>query len=94
LGVPQALTMMNGPELGSASAAAQSGLLRALEAPFLSDAQRVDVAFMAALARRPSDAEREKFVDYVLTHPAGKRSQALGDAVWALLNCSEFALNH
>lgn len=94
LGVPQALTMMNGPELGAAAEAAQSGLLRALEAPFLSDAQRVDVAFLAALARRPGEAERAKFVDYVLAQPAARRSQALGDVVWALLNCSEFTLNH
>lgn len=94
LGVPQALTMMNGPELGAASASAQSGLLKALGAPFLNDGQRIDVAFMAALARRPSDAERAKFVDYVLAQPASKRSQALGDVVWALLNCSEFMLNH
>lgn len=94
LGVPQALTMMNGPELCAVSAAAQSGLLRALGAPFLSDEQRVEVAFLAALARRPSQAERAQFVDYVLAQPPGKRSQALGDAVWALLNCSEFTLNH
>jgi len=94
LGVPQALILMNGPELSMVSSAAQSGLLRALSAPFLSDAQRVDAAFMATLSRRPSDAERARFVAYVTQAPATKRQEALGDVVWALLNCSEFVLNH
>ncbi len=94
LGVPQALTLMNGPELNQATDAVQSSLLTALEAPFLTERQRVEAAFMATLARLPRDSERASFVEYVESKPADQRKAALGDVVWALVNSAEFALNH
>ena len=92
--VPQALTLMNGPELGFAVDRAQSGLLAALDAPFLNDEQRVEAAFLAALSRLPRDHERAQFVEYVQSKSMTDRKQALGDVVWALLNSAEFTLNH
>ncbi len=94
LGVPQALTLMNGAELIAVTDEAQSGLLQALEAPYLDDGQRVDVAFLAALSRRPRPAERSEFLEYVTARPENERQQALGDVVWALVNSAEFMLNH
>jgi uncharacterized protein DUF1549/uncharacterized protein DUF1553 len=94
LGVPQALTLMNGPELNQATDAAQSALLTALEAPFLNEGQRVEAAFLGTLARLPRNNERTQFVEYVESKPSDQRKAALGDVVWALLNSAEFALNH
>jgi hypothetical protein len=94
LGVPQALTLLNGSELNRAVDAAQSGLLAALEAPFMTDRQRIEIAFLATLAREPRDTERSRFVDYVESASLDKHKEALGDVVWALVNSAEFALNH
>ena len=94
LGVPQALTLMNGAELVAVTDPEQSGLLLALDAPFLDDSQRIETAFLATLGRRPSEGERSTFVEYVHSRPAHQSQQALGDVVWALVNCAEFMLNH
>ena len=94
LSVPQALTLMNGPELTSITDAAQSGLLTALDAPFLDDDGRVEAAFLATLSRRPRDLERSQFVEYLRSRPVDQRKQALSDLVWALPNTAEFTLNH
>jgi hypothetical protein len=93
-GVPQALTLMNGAELVAVTSEAQSGLLQALEAPYLDDGQRIDTAFLAALSRPPRPAERSEFLEYVTSQPEKERQQALGDVVWALVNSAEFMLNH
>jgi hypothetical protein len=93
-GVPQALTLMNGAELVAVTNEAQSGLLQALEAPYLDDGQRVDLLFLATLSRPPRTAERSEFLEYVTSQPEKERQQALGDVVWALVNSAEFMLNH
>jgi hypothetical protein len=93
-GVPQALTLMNGPESSLATERPDGGLLAALEAPFFDDAARVDTAFLAALARPPRDEEKARFVGYLQASPTSDRSQAVSDVVWALLNSAEFTLNH
>ncbi len=49
---------------------------------------RIERLFLATLSRRPTDAERKKFAEFL----ADKGSAA--DAVWALLTCSEFRFNH
>lgn len=94
LSVPQVLTLINGPDLNTVADANSSGLLTALDAPFLDDESRVQAVFMAALARDPNDAERSQFLEYLQAAPADGRKRALGDIVWALVNSAEFALNH
>lgn len=94
-GVPQALLVMNGPETNAAASADQSRLLQALEAPFFDDRQRVDILFLAVLSRPPIEDEAAAFVEYVsAVGPSGDKQRALGDVLWALINTSEFALNH
>lgn len=90
-GIPQALTLMNGSSIRQATDLTQSDLLVALDAPFFSNEQRVEVLFLSTLSRQPRGEERAKFVAYV--EQAGNR-QALGDVLWALLNSAEFMLNH
>jgi len=54
--------------------------------------QRVERLFLSVLSRRPTDAEREKFVAYV---SAEKTPNAVvEDAIWVLLNTAEFRFNH
>lgn len=94
-GIPQALTLMNGGEIGEATSLDRGSLLAALEAPLFTDEERVETLFLATLSRRPDDAQREKFVAYVkYGGPTADRRQALGDVLWALLNSAEFGLNH
>jgi hypothetical protein len=94
-GVPQALTLMNGPLMRQATDLSQSDLLVALDAPFFTDERRIEVLYLSTLARLPDDAERSKFGAHV-DRAAGEvdRRRALGDILWALLNSAEFTLNH
>jgi hypothetical protein len=91
-GIPQALTLMNGRVIAQATDPNQQGVLAALEAPFFSDEERVDVLFLAALSRLPEADERQPFVQHLSAAP--DRRPALGDVLWALLNSGEFILNH
>lgn len=95
-GIPQALTMMNGQLLASMTDVNQSDILQAVsESPFFSDEDRVEILFLATLARRPTSSERSQFLDYVKTGgPAKDSRKALSDVLWALLNSTEFILNH
>ena len=94
-GIPQVLALMNGALTDAATDPLRSGILLAIDAPFFSDAERVEALFLAVLSRRPTDAEREQFMQYVQGQPdAGERRKALGDMLWAMLNSPEFILNH
>jgi hypothetical protein len=94
-GIPQALTLMNGGEITEATNLERAGLLAALEAPIFTDEERVETLFLATLSRPPDEAQREKFTAYVkYGGPTADRRAALGDVLWALVNCAEFGLNH
>ena len=86
--------LMNGTEIGEATNAEQSSLLIALTAPFFTQKQRVETLFLATVARQPTDEEAKAMIG--LLDEAGKEERlvALGDILWAILNSSEFALNH
>jgi hypothetical protein len=93
----QALALMNGQFTAAATSLERSETLAAVaDAPFLdSTARRVEVLFLATLAREPRPAELERFVKYVDRKRAGgNQKAALADVFWALLNSTEFILNH
>ncbi|TWU01658.1 DUF1549 and DUF1553 domain-containing protein [Neorhodopirellula pilleata] len=94
-GIPQALMLMNGSLIAQATGEGSSGLIESLDAPFFTDAQRIDVLFMATLSR-PARPDEMKLVAEFL--PAGatasQRRSGLADLLWALINSSEFTLNH
>lgn len=54
--------------------------------------ERVDRLFLAILSRHPTDAEQKKFLDYLSAEKAP--APAVEEAVWVLLNTSEFRFNH
>lgn len=86
-GVPQALRLMNAQEMQRGSR-----VVTALSRTHKETGDLVDRMFLASLARRPTDDEREIALKYVASRP--ERSRALNDVLWALLNGAEFATNH
>ena len=48
--------------------------------------------YLVALSRRPDTEELRRMTEYVRKQPNPR--QGYGDIVWALLNSSEFSLNH
>lgn len=94
-GIPQALTLMNGELVASATGVAGSGLLQSLEAPFFSDDQRIEVIYLATLSRRPTASQWPLLQQYVAGRPEGTPiREPLADILWALLNSAEFVMNH
>jgi hypothetical protein len=92
----QALALMNGTFVATATSLDRSETLAALlDAPFLDDRQRLDALHLAALARPMRAGEAARLVPYVYRGgPSGNKRRALADVFWALLNSSEFILNH
>jgi hypothetical protein len=93
-GVPLALTLMNGVLIRQATDLGQSDLLAALDSPFFTDEERVEVLFLSTVSRAPDDLERAQFVEHVRQKSAADKRRACGDILWALLNSAEFGLNH
>ena len=94
-GLQQALLLMNGSDTSEATNLDRSALLTSLEAPFLSDEQRIDSLYLATLTRFPNDTERQRIDEYMRT--AGQSDEekkiARADVLWALLNSAEFTMN-
>lgn len=92
----QALAMMNGEFIGNATSLDDSRTLRAIvEFPAMTNEQKLDTLFLAALSRVPTAKEKESMIEYVQTGGSSDDpSAALTDVFWALLNSSEFLLNH
>ena len=96
----QALTLMNGSFVGTATNPNRSQLLSAvLEAPFFDERSRIEAIYLATLARMPTAKELEKaeyFIERASTGDDLKkaRSEAIADVFWALINSTEFVFNH
>jgi hypothetical protein len=94
--VVQALLLMNGPKLNDAVNVSQT-VKAALESN-----RPLDVLYLAALSRLPTNKEKEAFLAAV--HPNGPyaalylkekdRTKLYRDVLWALFNSNEFMLNH
>lgn len=92
----QALSLMNGKFVADATSLEKSETLAALvDAPFLDARQRLDALHLAALGRPMSERETARLTSYLERGgPSGDKTRALADVFWALLNSSEFILNH
>jgi hypothetical protein len=90
-GIPQALRSMNsGQFLGPRSEAVV--MKQVLDAR-LTPAQAVERLYLRVLSRRPSAAESKLMMKY-LDGPAAEHQQRYAEIFWALMNSSEFSLNH
>lgn len=92
-GVRQSLLMMNGDLVRRAVSSQQDGLLKSLIASELAFDKKVEHLFLAALSRPPSRRELRAAQD-LLTNSGHREPIALEDIWWALLNSSEFLLDH
>jgi hypothetical protein len=92
----QALALMNGKFVADATSLDRSETLAGvLDAPFLDTPGKLETLYLAALGRKPRAEELSRLVPYVERGgPSGNRNKALADVFWALLNSSEFILNH
>jgi hypothetical protein len=92
----QALALMNGKFVADATSLERSTTLAAVaDAPFLSLQQKIETLYLATLSRMPRPEETQRLATYVNEGgPRGDQRLALGDVFWALLNSSEFILNH
>lgn len=92
----QALALMNGRFVADATHLERSEALAAvLDSPFLDWKQRLDTLFLATLCRPMRAEEASRLVKYVSDGGPSKDSRkAAADVFWALLNSTEFFLNH
>jgi hypothetical protein len=92
----QALVLMNGSFVADATGLDRSAILAAVaDAPFMSDPQKIETLYLAALGRLPTPDETRRLSAFVSAGgPRNDPRRALGDIFWALLNSSEFILNH
>jgi hypothetical protein len=91
-----ALALMNGKFTADATDLANSETLAAvIDAPFLDTTGRIETLFLATLSRTPRPEEMTRLLQFVRTKEDAEDSpEALADVFWALLNSSEFVLNH
>ena len=98
-GLQQALLLMNGSDTAEATNLNSSALLLSLEAPFLTDEQRIDTLYLATLTRFPTEKEKQRITDFMQstsetdTQTDETRKAARADILWALLNSAEFTMN-
>jgi hypothetical protein len=86
--IPQALMMMNSVLVNAYIAADGKGYLSKALAQGMSDQEIVTALYQRTLARKPSDEEWEICKRYLVK--VGKRTEALEDVYWSLVNSTEF----
>ena len=93
--VTQALHLSNGDTVNQKLAAKESVVAQAL-ASGKPDAQLLDDAYLTALARPPTEAERTQFEKVLGDGKDAKdeKRARLEDTYWALLSSREFLFNH
>lgn len=85
-GIPHLLRFMNAPEFNAPA----PFIGEQLAAGATPDAM-LDMLYLVALARRPTDRERQRMLDFI----AGREAEPLayGGVLWILLSTSEFVMN-
>lgn len=86
--VPQALFMMNSPQLASQLHADGNTRLASIVRRFSDDRDALIELYLLVLSREPSDKELKICQDYI--KEVGQRGTAYEDLMWSLLNSSEF----
>jgi hypothetical protein len=92
----QALYLMNGKLVADATSLEHNKNLAIIaEARSVRTPRRVEQLYLITLSRKPRPAELARLVRYVdRGGPSGDTGKALCDVFWALLNSSEFCVNH
>lgn len=87
--IPQALALMNTPQINNATRASRRTMLGRLLAETGDDGALVDELYLRSLSRLPTHEERSAALVY--RDSVDKRSEAFEDLLWALVNSAEFA---
>jgi hypothetical protein len=92
----QALYLMNGKIVADATSLEHNKNLAIIaQATTVRTSRRIEQLFLITLARKPTPAESVRLVKYVdKGGPTADPALALCDVFWALLNSSEFCVNH
>lgn len=90
--VRQKLVLFNDSFINSAMKAIKGSMLSIILREGRTDSERVRALYIATLARRPSEDEIKMCLRVV--RRAGKKVEGFEDLMWALLNSSEFLMNH
>lgn len=92
----QALAMMNGAFITNATSLEQSDVFTAIvEFPEQTDEQRIEAFYLSTLSRIPTSREVSRLKTYLAsTNSEEEKTEAYANLFWALLNSSEFLLNH
>jgi hypothetical protein len=92
----QALTLMNGRFVIDQTSVERSAFLASIaDAPFMDVNGKVEAMFLATLSRMPTTEEIQRYESYIQRGGTDNdQKKALSDVFWALLNSSEFILNH
>lgn len=86
--IPQALALMNGPNLGGLAIASPRTQLGRILRENSDDEAVVEELYLRCLSREPSPAEVQTCLDHV--KQVGGRGEAFEDVLWSLLNSTEF----
>ena len=86
--IPQALFLMNSPQLNNLMRGAGNTRLSRILQDFDRDSDALAELYLLVLSREPSDRELEINTDYI--REVGDRTEAFEDIMWSLLNSSEF----
>jgi hypothetical protein len=87
-GIPQVLRLMNSPQFSGVN----SPVVNQLAKTHPPASRIADQLCLTALSRHPTPAEAQRWTAYLTNN--GDNRKAASDLLWALLNSSEFSLNH
>ena len=88
----QVLHLSNGDTLNQKLEAKDNGLSKLLDAN-RSDAEIIDEAYLAALSRYPTEAEKSRLIA-ALAEAGADRRLLIEDLYWSILSSKEFLFNH
>jgi len=91
--IPQVLMMFNGDLVKSATSTGKGGFLDKVASGSMSNAAKIETLYLAALARKPSQAELA-VANRMVAARKGDVIGALQDVWWAVLNSNEFIIKH
>lgn len=91
--IPQRLLLMNGKLVRERIQASPLNATTRIAWMAPDDPKAVEVAYLAALSRRPTKEESAHF-EAALKDESISKAQRLEDLYWALLNATEFSWNH
>ncbi|QDV22285.1 DUF1553 domain-containing protein [Aureliella helgolandensis] len=93
--IPQRLVLMNGKlATENTNSNSMTGAASRIATLVEDDQQAVQLIFVSALNRMPSETELSKFVVFMQDKQGNARRKAIGDIYWAILNSTEFSWNH